>query len=204
MGLFGNLTGRGLSFSDSLKYVSDYKTETITDEKGREHKRARYVGPWYIVTTEPKPSRIRMIAALAAGVLAAALHVFITVHSHYGVDKYPVIIPSLFALFPLLYMLMGLCSLPFSLKPMHRDRNAHSFMRASKSSVAVMAMLGVSFIATFVYRIFEGDWWFRPEDWVYIGAVVIEMALLFAVIRLLYNVEREERPNSYYDEGLLK
>ncbi|MBR6109498.1 MAG: hypothetical protein IKQ36_07145 [Clostridia bacterium] len=206
MGFFSNLTGngKGLSFSDSLKYVSDYKTETVTDDKGRERKRARYIGPWYVITTEPGPSRARMIAALALGVIAAALHVFMLLHTHYGMGEYPVLIPTLFALFPLMYMLMGLVSLPFGLKPMHRDRHQHSFMRASKSGVAVALMQGVSFIAVFIYRFAEGDLWFRPEDWVYIGAMVLEAACIIVMIRLLYNVEREEKPNSHYDEGLLK
>ena len=101
-------------------------------------------------------------------------------------------------------MLMGLVSLPFGLKPMHRDRHQHSFMRASKSGVAVALMQGVSFIAVFIYRFAKGDLWFRPEDWVYIGAMVLEAACIIVMIRLLYNVEREEKPNSHYDEGLLK
>lgn len=206
MGFFSNLTGngKGLSFSDSLKYVSDYKTETVTDDKGRERKRARYIGPWYVITTEPKSSRIRMIVSLVLGVLAAVCHVMLPLQTHYGMNKYPVLVPIVLALFPLMYMLMGLFSLPFSMKPMHRDRNAHSFMRASKSGVAVAAMILVAFIALFVYRIAEGDFLFLAGDWIFTALCVAEIALIIVIIVLLYNIEREEKPNSHHDEGLLK
>jgi len=206
MGFFSNLTGggKGMAFSDSLKYVDDYKAETVIDEKGREKKRARYVGPWYFITSDERSSRTRMIVSAVLGFVAAACHVYLVLTNHYGVNKYPVILPKLLALFPLLYLGMGLASLPFGLKPMHRDKHVHSFMRASKSAIAVALMVGVSLAAILIYRIVEGDFLFLTDDWLLLGISVAEIAALIAVIRLLYTVEREERPNSAYDEGILK
>ncbi len=206
MGFFSNLTGGGkrIGFSDSLKYVDDYKTELVTDEKGRKKRRTRYVGPWYFVTSEPGSARTKMIAALVLGVGAAFCHVMMPLQVHYGASKYPVLVPILLALFPALYLMMGLASLPFKLKPMHRDRHAHSFMRASRSGVAVAAMLAVGFIALFVYRIVDGDFIFFSGDWLFMGLCVTEIVLVIVILRLLYTIDREERPNSAYDEGVLK
>lgn len=206
MGFFSNLTGngKGLGFSDSLKYLKDYKTETVTDEKGRQKKRARYIGPWYFVTTDPKISKIKMTASLVLGVMACVCHIMLPLQKHFGMDKYPVLVPILFALFPLMYLMMGLCSLPFSMKPMHRDRHAHSFMRASKSCVAVALMLAVALIALFIYRIALGDFMFLSGDWIFTGLLAAEIVILIVIIWLLYTVEREEKPNSAYDEGILK
>ena len=207
MGFFSNLTGggKGMPFSDSLKYLSDYKTELVTDEKGREKKRARYIGPWYFITSEPEPSRVKMIVSLVLGILAAVCHVFILLNNSFTVCELPIMVPILLALFPLLYLIMGVSSLPFSLKPMHRDRHAHSFMRASKSSVAVAAMLFIGLAAFVIYRLVQKDFAIFPGNiWLFMGLIVGEIVLALAVIRLLYTVEREERPNSAYDEGLIK
>lgn len=202
MGLFSNLTGagKGFGFTDSLKYVKDYKTETYTDKKGRTREKAVYIGTWFVLTEEPKKARLKVFSGAALGVLAVALLVVTELGYYTGSAWLPVSVPRLLALFPALYLLMGVAYLPYGLKPMHRDRYMHSFIRASRSGVAVLAMTAVSFIASFVYRMVMKDWTFVKGDWLYIAASAAMFASIGLMLWVLYSADVDEKPNSHYKD----
>lgn len=204
MSLLGNLLDGSKRISDTLNYVDDYKTELVEDEKGRMRKKTTYVGIWYFVDDEPRAARVKLIVSAALCVLAAALCVlplFIK-----GVERGWLLaaLPKLLALFPLLYLLMGAASLPFSLKPMHRDRYMHSFVRILRSGAAVGVMTLVSFGAKLVYRMVNADWMFMGKDVLELVCGLGAIAALTAAILLLRSVGVEEKPNSAYDEGEIK
>ena len=200
MGFFENLTGKGFTFTDSLKYVEDYKTELVTDEKGKTRKKTRYIGQWMVIGGDKSKNRAKLIITFALSALTCAGLVLLQFRNHGGSGWLPVSIPKAFALFPMLYLMMGAFSLPFKLDPMHRDRYYHSFIRISRSAVAVMALLGVSFLAWFVYRIIYADWLFLRDDWIVIALMVPELGVLFAIIRILYSIDVDEKPNSEWHE----
>ncbi|MBR5713685.1 MAG: hypothetical protein IKX58_02695 [Clostridia bacterium] len=201
MALFDNKSGSVFKFSDTLKYVDDYKIEEVENSKGRKRKVARYIGPWVVITTEKKAALTRMIIAAVLGVIAAVCHIWtLMMGSHFGSDNYLIMGPRVFALFPVFYLLMGIIDLPYRMKPMHRDREAHSFIRISRSGVAVMIMTGLSLITGLIYRFIESFMIFIGIDWMYIALSVITIVCLFVMLRLIYNIDREEKPNSYYSE----
>ena len=200
MGIFPTASDKGFGFTDRLKYVDDYRTEEVTDEKGRTRKKAVYIGPWIFIKGDKKVNRTKIIGTFALCVLACAGLILLQLPNYSGSGWLPVSIPKAVALFPMLYMMMGAFALPFKLDPMHRDRYYHSFIRISRSAVAVLAMTGVSFIAGFVFRIIESDWLFLKSEWLVIGAFAVEFALLAAILIILYSVDVEEKPNSEWHE----
>ena len=202
MGLFSDLTGTGKGFglTDSLKYVNDYKTETYTDKKGRLRKKAVYVGTWFVIGDEPEKARAKVFSAALLGVLAVALLVAIQLLYYSGHAELYVSVPRLLALFPALYLMMGVSYFPFRLKPMHRDRYMHSFIRASRSGVAVLAMTVVSLIAAGIYRIVMKDWVFLKGDWIYIALSIAMFSSIGLMLWLLYSVDVDEKPNSHYKD----
>ncbi len=82
---------------------------------------------------------------------------------------------------------------------MRRDQYMHSFIRMSRSAVAVSSFAAVGLVALFVFRIVEGDWLFLPEDWRFLILVVFSALLALSIILLLRGVDLMEKPNSAYD-----
>lgn len=203
MGLLGNLMNGEKRISDSLNYINDYKTEIVEDEKGKTRKRLRYVGVWYYIDDEERPAKVKLILSAA---LCAAAAVCLALSLGGGCIKRGWLlaaVPRLLALLPGLYLLMGAFTLPFRLKPMHRDKYMHSFVRILRSSAAMMIMQGVSLIAKLVYRIVLADWMFLGEDWIGLVSCVVMIACCLGALLLLKSVGIEEKPNSAYDEGLI-
>ena len=82
---------------------------------------------------------------------------------------------------------------------MRRDQYMHSFIRASRSSAAVLFFQAVGLIASFIYRIAETDWLFLPGDLRFVLSGVSVIAFAGAVILLLRGIEVTERPNGEAD-----
>ena len=196
MGLLGNLMGKGNRFSDSMKYVDDYKVELVRNERGRLRKKTTYIGLWFCMREDGRGTRARLIASTALGVCAAADLVGLLMLDHAGSGWLPVSLPKVAALFPMLYLLMGLLSLPFGGKPMPRDRYMHSFIRSLRSSVALLALEGVSLLLGAVYRLLYRDWLFLSGDWQYLVLCAMSFASLGAILRLLSGIGIKELPNA--------
>ena len=204
MGFFDNLFGKGKSFSDSLKYVDDYKTELVKGERGRTRKKTTYIGTWFCIREGERDARAKMIASALLGAAAAACLVGLLLTDHAGSGWLPVSIPKALALFPMLYLMMGVLSLPFSQKPMHRDRYMHSFIRASRSAAAVLVLEGVSLLMSVLFRFIYKDALFLKGDWHYLAFNAASFLCAALVLRLLYTVAIAELPNAAYDEGEVK
>ena len=191
MGLFSDLTGagKGNPFLNRSKYVNDFKVEEIPDRKGRLKKVAVYVGTWFVPREEKKAKGV-IYACLALAAVTAVLYFRSLLLTHFGSGKLLVMLPLLLGMFPLLYLLMGAAELPYRGKPMRRDQYMHSFIRMSRSAVAVSSFAAVGLVALFVYRMAEGDWLFLPEDWHFLVLVILFVLLALSIILLLRSVDR--------------
>jgi hypothetical protein len=112
-------------------------------------------------------------------------------------------VPLLIGLFPGMYLLMGALSLPFRGRPMRRDQYMHSFIRASRSAVAVIVCAAAGLIASIIYRAVNGDWSFFREDRLFIILCLVSAALASGVLSLLRTVEVAERPNETYNKNAI-
>ena len=185
-------------FSDSLRYVDDFVTELVEDDKGRTRKKTTYIGTWQVLR-EPGAKTLWMLIGAAAMSLASAGCVMTALLlPHAGAGDYPVMVPHLISLFPFLYQLMGAASLPYRQKPMRRDQYMHGFIRMQRSAVAILAMTAVGMLAAPVLRLIRSDWLFLKGDVFYF--VLTAAALLFegGVLWILGRIETAERPNGFY------
>ena len=200
MGLFSDLTGagKGNPFLNRSKYVNDFKVEEVQDKKGRLRKIAVYIGTWFVPREEKKAKGV-VFTCLALAVATAVLYFRSLLLTHFGSGKLLVMLPLLLGLFPLLYLLMGATELPYRGRPMRRDQYMHSFIRMSRSAVAVSIFAAVGLVALFVFRAVEGDWLFLKEDWRFLILVVLSAGCAVAIIFLLRGVDLMEKPNSAYD-----
>ncbi len=203
MRLFDSMVRNGSGFSDLRRYVGDYKIVETKDDGGRLRKKAVYVGRWIVIRDMNHAVKARMWASLAAGAGLAIGYVRALLISHVASGQLLVMLPLLAGLFPLLYLIMGLLSLPFHGKPMRRDQYMHSFIRAFRSAVALGAFQLVGLLATFLFRLIQGDWLFLSGDWWFIISVVLTLILAAVIIILLYGIDLAEVENVAFDSNPL-
>lgn len=190
--------GKRFSFSDRAKYVEDYDIKTVEGKNGRQRRVAVYKGIWYCVQGEKKAIGTRLILAAVCAVLACVCLVLMLLQNHVAHIWVTVVLPTGLAMFPALYLLMGVSELPFRLKPMDRAKYYHSFIRVSRSAVAMMAFTAVGEGAALVYRIKNNEWTFMRGEIVTVVCFALMLALLAGVIALLYGISIEEMGNECY------
>ena len=81
MSLFGNLQDLYKN-KDHIKYIDDYDTELVTDEKGKVRKRVTYIGPYIPIKTDKKFCRALFILIDILSLASTALILFACVIRH--------------------------------------------------------------------------------------------------------------------------
>ena len=94
-----------------------------------------------------------------------------------------------------LYLLFGAFSLPFKERAMRQDQYMHSFIRMSRSSVAVAVCAVMALILSFIYRATKGNWQFFTEDILFLILLCAVAALALGIIFLLRSIDFAELPN---------
>lgn len=180
-------------FDKKLQYTKDYRTDTVTDEKGREHKKYTYIGPLIPFITDAKTVKKKfIITAVLTVILVVCL--IITEGLEHGSAWFALVsIPLAVALFPTLYLIMGVCTLQYNGDRMRRDRYEHSYVRVLKSCAGIIPCVGVGLIADFVYRFMYKDWLFLKEDILFYVMVVIVLTAAVAIVLIVRSVEVDER-----------
>ena len=203
MGLFDNPLEKGQNLSDRKKYIDDFELVETKDDKGRVRKRAVYRGVWTVLRPPVKKSLYKLWAVLALAVLLAAVYVRMLLLTHLSSGNLLTMLPLLTGLFPGMYMLMGAMSLPFRGRPMRRDQYMHSFIRVSRSAVAIIVCVAVGLIVSLIYRAVNGDWTFFREDRLFIILCLVSAALASGTLTLLRMVDVAELPNEAYTENAI-
>ena len=203
MGLFDNPLEKGQNLSDRKKYIDDFELVETTDEKGRVRKRAVYKGTWTVLRPPVKTAQYKLWGALGMAAALAVVYVRMLLLTHLTSGQLLAMVPLLIGLFPGMYLLMGALSLPFRGRPMRRDQYMHSFIRASRSAVAVIVCAAAGLIASIIYRAVNGDWSFFQEDRLFIILCLVSAALASGVLSLLRTVEVAERPNETYNKNAI-
>ena len=203
MGLFSDLSGIGKNTPFSIKgrYADDFLIKEVPDKKGRLHKKAIYQGTWTVIRDWNAARRILwgVLALTAVEVVAYARALLLT---HFSSGKLLVMLPLAVGLFPLFYLFRGMTALPFRGKPMRRDQYMHSFIRMSRSAVAVACLALVGLLATLAYRIALQDWLFLPEDKLFVALCAASIVIPAAIILLLRGVDLAERENRAYENEI--
>lgn len=194
MGFLDNLFARSNPANGRDSYISQFDIVDVTDSKGRVKKKARYKGVWTVMR-EPDQSRKKLIGALLMSLVLAALDLFAVTLTHLSSGQLLVMIPLLIGLMPALYLLFGAFSLPFKERAMRQDQYMHSFIRMSRSSVAVAVCAVMVLILSFIYRATKGNWQFFTEDILFLILLCAVAALALGIIFLLRSIDFAELPN---------
>ena len=78
---------------------------------------------------------------------------------------------------------------------MRQDQYMHSFIRMSRSSVAVAVCAVMVLILSFIYRATKGNWQFFTEDILFLILLCAVAALALGIIFLLRSIDFAELPN---------
>ncbi len=201
MGLFSNPLDPNRSFGDRKKYLDDFKIIEEKNAKGVIRKKAVYTGTWTVPLEKPAVVRRKLAGTLVLAAAMLAMYLWMLLLTHFGSGQYPVMIPLLAGLFPSLYLGMGVLALPYRGKPMRRDQYMHSFIRASRSALAVGVCDVTALLALMICRAVTGDWIYLKEDWLYTALAVVIPGMAAAVIFLLRSVDLTDKPNDAYESG---
>ena len=199
MGLFDSFLGKGKAFGDPGRYAGDFDIVEIPDKRGRPRKRAVYRGAWTVLRDPSSATKGRLWAALAMSAALACVQVRTLLIRHASAGRLLVMFPLLAGLFPGLYLLMGAFELPLRGRPMRRDQYMHSFIRMSRSAVAIGALTLTGLLASLAERIARGDWLFLAGDWQFMACCAAIAALCAAIILLLRSVDLGERENAAFE-----
>ena len=194
MRLFGSAPGKEREFSDLRKYVNDFEITETTDQNGKKKKTVIYKGTWTILKEASSRTFCKLWAALALSAGLAAMYIRMMLITHLTSGQFTAMIPLLAGLFPVMYLMMGAAALPFRGKPMRRDQYMHSFIRVSRSCVAVIVCVVLAQIASLIFRISGQDWNYFREDWLFTGyslAVIIAAAGTIFLLRSVDVIEKE-------------
>ena len=178
---------------DHIKYIDDYETELIRDEKGKYKKKVTYIGP-YIPFNEPiSKVRIKFILSdiLSLAVCAATGYASLIRHTTGG--WLLTVLPLMVSLLPCLYLIMGAVSLPMSGKPMQRDRYMHSIIRCFRSCAAIGILDVMVILSDILYRVSKSDWMFLKGDYIFYACIVSAGLFSVGIIAILRLVQLDER-----------
>lgn len=178
---------------DHIKYIEDYETELIQDEKGKYRKKVTYIGP-YIPFDEPVGRvRLKFILSdiLTLAVCAATGYASLVRHTTGG--WLLTVLPLMVSLLPCLYLVMGAISLPMSGKPMKRDRYMHSIIRCFRSCGALVILDVVVILSDILYRVMKSDWLLLKGDYIFYSCVMGSGILSVVIILILRTVKIDEK-----------
>ena len=185
---FVNPNGMMYKNKDHIKYIQDYETELIQDEKGKYRKKVTYIGP-YIPFDEPVSKvRLKFIITdiLALAVCAATGYASLVRHTTGG--WLLTVLPLMVSLLPCLYLIMGAISLPMSGKPMKRDRYMHSMIRCFRSCGGLIILDITVILSDILYRVMKSDWMILKGDYIFYACVAgagILSAVIIIVLRMV-------------------
>lgn len=178
-------------FSDTLKYVDDYKNEVYVDKKGKTKERAVYIGPIIRVMSDEKYSlRISIIATILA--VFTFILLIRAVSLPYSGWFFSMITLSA-ALLPALFMVEGCTRLPFKDRKLKRDRYMKGIIRCFRSAAGVAVLLVVTLIAELISRMINSDWYFFSGEVLYLAYIVLSVSFSVVFIFLLRRLEVDER-----------
>ena len=183
-------------FTDTLRYVDDFKTELVT-ENGRTRKKTTYIGVWEVLREPGRGTLIRIIGSAVLAAIAAAAGIGVLLVPHGAAGSYFVLVPHLGCLFPLLYLAMGAFSLPYRQKPMRRDQYMHGPVRMQRSSIAVLAFTIVGAAASGIVRWIAQDGLILTGDVLYYAGCLAIALACGGILLLIGGIDIAEYPNSY-------
>ncbi|MBO4886745.1 MAG: hypothetical protein J5589_00330 [Firmicutes bacterium] len=185
-------------FFDTLRYVNDFQTEDVIDEKGKTRKKITYIGTWNVFRDTGRGTLIKLVSSAVLSILATVFAFKVLLMQHAFGGEYVVMVPFMVLLFPMFYLLMGAISLPYRRKPMRRDEYMHGMIRMQRSSVAIIAFAGVGTIASFILRAVRNDWLFLKEDWLFLVFAILIIACCGGILWVLQSLELAELPNKAF------
>ncbi len=200
MGLFDSFISSGKRVSDPRKYAADFEVTEEKDANGRIRKTVRYTGVWTVIREDSPAVRVRLGMAAGLGALLIAALFRMLLMNHLAGSWLQVMLPLLAALFPGMYLAMGLTALPWRGKPMRRDQYMHGFIRVFRSAAAVGVCVLIGQAAALITRAVLGDWLYLTEDWRFTGYGGFILMAAIGIIAMLRSIDVTERPNGYYRE----
>lgn len=198
MGFFDNPFEKGFGLRDTKRYINDFQIEEIRDKKGYIKKKARYIGQWFVLLESQSIVRAKLWTTIGLTLALITVYIWALLLDHFGAGHLAVMLPLLIGLFPIMYLLMGVLSFPYMGRPMRRDQYMHSFIRASRSSAAVVVCAAISMIAILIIRICTVDWFFTKEDNLFMLYLLSVVVLGAGIIFLLRAIKLTEKPNDAY------
>lgn len=192
-----------MQVSRRYRYVDDYRTVSLMDEKGKVKQKVLYTGEWVCLLADEAAYkgfllRVRVLTAAAAAGLIAALAV-----NHSAYEIMYVSVPLVMALFPLAYLIMGMFSLQKKAVPMEKLQYIKGLQRVNHSAMGVAVMSGIVLLGKVLFRVLclcgvlEG-FGFIFSDVIFLAGIAAGLFAGIAIKKSSASMKTERRPNDAY------
>lgn len=192
-----------MQVSRRYRYVEDYRTVPVMDEKGKVQQKALYTGEWVCLLADDAAyasflRQVRLLTAAAAAGIVAALAV-----NHSAYEVMYVSVPLVMALFPLAYLIMGACSLQKKAVPMEKLQYIKGLQRVSHSAMGVLVMSIIVLLGKAVFRVLcmfgvLKGFGFVIADAVFLAGIAAAVLSAAVIKKRCTAMKTELRPNDAY------
>lgn len=124
------------------RYFDGYERISITDDKGKVRHELRYTAEWYGYETPGQQKKLKLQSALLT-LLVVAAYLYGQLNPAVGGMVRYMAIPSLLALIPMIYALIGLVNFLFAKEKWELRVLYAGYRRLLRSGVVLLVLLGI-------------------------------------------------------------
>ncbi len=165
------------------RYFDGYERVSTTDEQGRVRRELRYTAEWYGYEVPGQQKKLKLRSAVLTCVMLAA-YFYGQLHPAVGGMVRYLAIPSLFALLPMMYLLIGLVNFLMAKEKWELRVLYGGYRRLYRSGVILLILLGI-WVGMEVVFICLNPSLFLTELW-YLLSACISTAAQALLVAMLY------------------
>jgi len=140
--------------SKRFRFVDDYEVVTVEGKHGRKRKKTVYIGDWIVIQDDSEAYKKKVmetrfaVAAVLVGLICAVAF------NHSASRTMYVMIPMVCALFPALYLMVGLTELRTKPVPLENRQYEQGILRIKRSGMGVAVLCCITLVLFLLHLIF--------------------------------------------------
>lgn len=138
--------------SKRFRFVDDYKVITVEGKHGRKRKKTVYIGDWIVIQDDSEAYKKKVMETRFAAAAVLVGLICAVAFNHSASRTMYVMIPMVCALFPALYLMVGLTELRTKPVPLENRQYEQGILRIKRSGMGV-AVLSCITIAMFLLHL---------------------------------------------------
>lgn len=170
------------------KYAEDYDIVVDVDDKGREKRKAVYHGDYFEIDLDQASLTKFNTTSILLMVAIIIFHIAGGFVGNRGMYHFFVVLPYTIAFFPMLYMVVGVISLPREKRKYRRDEIGLSFTRIKNTSTILLILLSIGVIGEILYLLFFAGGSVELLEIIFLALEALATAAVYLSLQLQKNI----------------